>query len=50
MRETISSKAELIQLSTRTKIVEYSCPSCGAETKRQVVISVVERNRERAAR
>jgi hypothetical protein len=48
MREKISSKADLIQLSTRTKTVTYSCPSCDAETRRQVVIPVVQRNRDQA--
>jgi predicted RNA-binding Zn-ribbon protein involved in translation (DUF1610 family) len=48
MREKISSKADLIQLSTRTKVVEYSCPSCGAETSRQLFISVVRRDRDPA--
>jgi hypothetical protein len=50
MREKISSKADLILLSTRTKTVTYSRPSCGAETKRQVVIPVVQRNRDTARR
>jgi hypothetical protein len=48
MREKISAKADLIVLSTQTKIVTYSCPSCDAETRRQVVIPVVRRDRDQA--
>jgi uncharacterized protein with PIN domain len=28
----------VIQLSTRTKMVVYECPKCGAETERQIAI------------
>jgi DNA-directed RNA polymerase subunit RPC12/RpoP len=33
-----TDKAPVIFLSTRTKIAVYKCPSCGAETERQMAI------------
>jgi uncharacterized protein with PIN domain len=37
MREQ-ADEAAIIQLSTRTKVVVYECPQCGAETERQITI------------
>jgi hypothetical protein len=33
-----SDEGAVIQLSTRTKMVVYECPKCGAETERQMTI------------
>jgi endogenous inhibitor of DNA gyrase (YacG/DUF329 family) len=36
--EEQDDEAAVIQLSTRTKMVVYECPRCGAETERQIAI------------
>jgi predicted RNA-binding Zn-ribbon protein involved in translation (DUF1610 family) len=38
--EEKGDKADVIQLSTRTKMVVYECPKCGAETERQIAIAL----------
>jgi hypothetical protein len=38
--EEKTDKADVIQLRTRTKMVVYECPECGAETERQIAIAL----------
>jgi DNA-directed RNA polymerase subunit RPC12/RpoP len=33
-----ADEVAVIQFSTRTKMVVYECPKCGAETERQIAI------------
>jgi hypothetical protein len=45
MLEKTSIKADVIQFSTRTKMVVYKCWSCGSETERQMAVPSSRRER-----
>jgi predicted RNA-binding Zn-ribbon protein involved in translation (DUF1610 family) len=41
--EEQTDEAAVIQLSTRTKMVVFECPKCGAEAERQIAIPTAGR-------